>query len=237
MMKLRLLSKSANNLKHNATVIFLHGTGDTGPGIREWVHEILERELEFPHIKMLYPTAPLQSYTPIDGELSTVWFDRPIAMNIPENRKTMEKAYDIIRKLINNEIKDGIPVNRIIVGGFSMGGALALHAGYHVNRHLAGIIAYASFINNDSIIYETLERASGTKFPELLMFHGGDDPVIPLHWSQHVYKKLRKLGVQGQFKIVPDIGHDLEKHALEDMENWISKKLFPLKTVEREKLG
>uniref|UniRef100_A0A1A9ZSG0 palmitoyl-protein hydrolase n=1 Tax=Glossina pallidipes TaxID=7398 RepID=A0A1A9ZSG0_GLOPL len=237
MIKLRLLSKSANSLRHSATVIFLHGSGDTGPGIREWVHEILERELEFPHIKMLYPTAPLQPYTPIEGELSTVWFDRPIAIHIPENRKVMEKAYDILRKLINNEIKDGIPVNRIIVGGFSMGGALALHAGFHVNRHLAGIIAYACFINNDSVIYETLQKASGSKFPELLMFHGSDDPVIPLAWSEHCFKNLCKLGVKGQFKTIPEVEHDLEKHALEDMEQWISRKLLPLQTFERKKLG
>uniref|UniRef100_A0A1A9UX49 palmitoyl-protein hydrolase n=1 Tax=Glossina austeni TaxID=7395 RepID=A0A1A9UX49_GLOAU len=236
MIKLRLLSKSANSLRHSATVIFLHGSGDTGPGMREWVHEILERELEFPHIKMLYPTAPLQPYTPIEGDLSTVWFDRPIAIDMPENRKVMEKASDILRKLINNEIKDGIPVNRIIVGGFSMGGALALHAGFHLNRHLAGIIAYACFINNDSVIYETLHKASGSKFPELLMFHGSDDRVIPLAWSEHCFKNLCKLGVKGQFKTIPEVEHELEKHALEDMEQWISKKLLPLQTLESKKL-
>lgn len=118
--------------KHTASVIFFHGSGDTGPNVLEWVRFLIGRNLEYPHIKIIYPTAPKQKYTPLDGELSNVWFDRK-SVNIAasESKKSMSQCYDAVNQLIDEEVASGIPLNRIVVGGFSMGGALALHTGYH----------------------------------------------------------------------------------------------------------
>lgn len=56
--------------------------------------------------------------------------------------------------------------------GFSMGGTLSLHTGYHLNRNLGGVFSLSSFLNSQSIVYESLESNPTGPFPPLKMFHG-----------------------------------------------------------------
>ena len=122
---------------------------------------------------MVYPTAPVQPYTPMDGMLSNVWFDRKqITIDAKECRLSLAKIYDCVNDLIRNEVDKGISPSRIIVGGFSMGGALALHTGYHLNQNLAGVFAMSSFLNHNSIVYDSLRNTQNRTLPKLLMFHG-----------------------------------------------------------------
>uniref|UniRef100_A0A1A9WTX2 palmitoyl-protein hydrolase n=1 Tax=Glossina brevipalpis TaxID=37001 RepID=A0A1A9WTX2_9MUSC len=230
-MKMRHFSMFANTsgLKPSATVIFFHGIGHSGAATMKWIHDLLGRDLKFPHIQIMYPTAPLQSFTPLKGELSTVWFDiEKLAIDSKENRKSITNAYDHVNKMIKNEMMQGIPINRILVGGFSMGGTLALHAAYHLNPNLGGVFVFSSFLNYDSIVYESLRKMTGTTLPELRMFHGSKDEIVPIKWGRDSFDKLQTFGVKGTFKIMPNKKHVLSKIGLEDLEEWISKKLVPL---------
>jgi len=214
--------------QHTATIIFFHGSGDTGSNLIEWVRFLLGREMEFPHIKIVYPTAPLQPYTPMGGAESNVWFDRKaISIEALESRKSMSKIYESVHELINNEVSEGIPVNRILVGGFSMGGALALHTGYHLNTDLCGVFACSSFLNRDSVVYDSLKNRTnpGSSLPELKMFHGDSDSLVPSEWGEESFKKLNELGVQGDFTILKNTFHELKKRELLDLQTWIWKKL------------
>ena len=84
--------------------------------MKEWVH-IMSKNFTFPHIKILYPTAPLQPYTPAGGLMSNVWFDRiDINKKAPEVQESLAKIEVHIKQLIKNENDAGIPSNRIIVG-------------------------------------------------------------------------------------------------------------------------
>lgn len=122
---------------------------------------------------MVYPTAPVQPYTPMDGMLSNVWFDRKeITIDAKEDRLSLAKIYESVNELIRNEVDKGISPSRIIVGGFSMGGALALHTGYHLNQKLGGVFAMSSFLNNNSIVYDSIKNSTERTLPKLLMFHG-----------------------------------------------------------------
>ncbi|KAG5675037.1 hypothetical protein PVAND_004976 [Polypedilum vanderplanki] len=115
--------------KHSATVIFFHGSGDSGNNLLHWIRYLLGRNLEIPHVKFLFPTAPVQSYTPLNGEYSNVWFDRKqISIDAQECRKSLSNIYETI-----------------VVGGFSMGGALAMHTGYHLNTNLAEFLPFHPF--------------------------------------------------------------------------------------------
>ncbi|XP_073819910.1 lysophospholipase-like protein 1 [Musca autumnalis] len=212
---------------HSASVIFLHGSGDNGTNLMEWINFLLGRNMTFDHIKIIYPTAPLQPYTPNGGQLSNVWFDRDsISINAPENRCSVEEIYCPINKIIEEEVGNGIPLNRIIVGGFSMGGALALHTGYHINTELAGIFACSSFLNYDSVVYDSLSRHNDkTHLPELLMFHGDRDPLVPMEWGQTTFNKLTELGVKGTFTTLSNTFHELKKRELLDLNRWILSKL------------
>ncbi|XP_017130943.1 lysophospholipase-like protein 1 [Drosophila elegans] len=223
--------------KHTASVIFFHGSGDTGPNVLEWVRFLLGRDLEYPHIKILYPTAPLQKYTPLDGELFNVWFDRrSVNIAAPENKKSLSQCYDAVNQLIDEEVASGIPLGRIIVGGFSMGGAVALHTAYHLRPSLAGVFAHSSFLNRGSVVYDSLESSKATELPELRMFHGERDTLVPKDWGLETFEALKKLGVKGTFHPLRNTLHELKTASLKDLEQWIQEKLPPLENQVLNKL-
>ncbi|XP_030370003.1 lysophospholipase-like protein 1 [Scaptodrosophila lebanonensis] len=238
-MKVAVRTIKPTGRTHSASVIFFHGSGDTGPNVLEWVRFLLGKDLDFRHIKVIYPTAPLQKYTPMDGELSTVWFDRrSINVAAQESRKSMAQSYDIANQLIQDEVDQGIPHNRIVVGGFSMGGALALHTGYHLNTNLAGVFAHSAFLNRGSVVYESLQNRtnSSDELPELRSYHGDRDTLVPLDWGKESFDALQKLGVTGTFKPLKNCLHELKKASMLDLEQWINEKLPPLESDMQNKL-
>lgn len=214
----------ATNKAHQASVIFFHGSGDTGSGIYDWV-KFLIGDISQPHIKFVFPTAPSRPYTPLNGEKSNVWFDRlDITPDVPEDKPTLESMGSEVRRLIDEEIKSGISLDKIVVGGFSMGGALALHTAYHWLPGLAGVFAMSSFLNHNSIVYDHLKQ-NPSKIP-LLMFHGDRDTLVPQAWGEKTFKCLQDLGVQGKFVPLSNTLHELKKKELQELMEWI-KRLLP----------
>lgn len=186
--------------------------------------------MEFPHLKLVVPTAPVQPYTPMDGQNSNVWFDRKaIDISAQESRRSMASIYETVSELIQREINLGVSPDRIIVGGFSMGGALSLHIGYHLRRDLGGVFACSSFLNTDSVVYESLEGVGkGTKLPKLLMFHGDRDTLVPMDWGRTTFDKLTELGVQGEFVPLRNTLHELKTKEITQLIEWINTNLPPL---------
>lgn len=205
----------------------------------EWVRFLLGRDMQFPHIKVMYPTAPMQPYTPLGGELSNVWFDRrSVSIDARESRKSMSQIYETVHELISEELAQGIPPSRIIVGGFSMGGALAIHAGYHLNTDLAGVFACSSFLNRDSIVYDSLKNRTkpGTVLPDLKMFHGERDTLVPMEWGKESFNQLVTLGIKADFTPISNTLHELKKRELLDIQEWVQYKLPPLNGDLQNKL-
>jgi len=89
--------------------------------------------------------------------MQNVWFDRmAISNQVPEHIKSIDSMCQCVSALIKKEIADGIPSDRIILGGFSMGGCLALHLTYRFKTTVAGCFAMSSFLNKGSIIYKVM---------------------------------------------------------------------------------
>ncbi|XP_044254850.1 lysophospholipase-like protein 1 [Tribolium madens] len=204
------------NSSHTGSVIFLHGSGDTGKGILDWI-KFLIRDFSLPHIKFIFPTAPLRPYTPLDGALSNVWFNRyDITPDVPEHVETLDDIKHDIKSLISEEVDAGIPLNRIVVGGFSMGGALALHTAYRFTPGLGGVFALSSFLNNESEVYKTIQAVD----TPLFMCHGDRDELVPLEWGEETFNNLTKLGVKGEFIPLTNTLHELKKNELEKLLEW-----------------
>lgn len=121
-----------------------------------------------------------------------------------------------------------------------MGGALALHVGYHVNPDLAGVFACSSFLNDNSILFETLERRksqpNAEHLPKLLMYHGERDSLVPLSWGKESFDELVTLGVTGEFKPLKNTLHELKANQLLEIQDWILKLLPPLESDISNKL-
>ncbi|EFN80378.1 lysophospholipase-like protein 1 [Harpegnathos saltator] len=208
--------------KHTATVFFFHGSGGTAEDMKEWINIYTKEELQFPHIRLVYPSAPSQAYTPNDGMLQNVWFDRmAISNQVPEHVKSIDSMCQDVSKLIEKEVEDGIPYNRIILGGFSMGGALALHLTYRYKPSIAGCFAMSSFLNKGSLIYEHLKiNPENNKVP-LLQYHGTADTLVPIEWGEETAKNMKELGVNVKFVPLPNMDHDLNRSEVQGWKNWL----------------
>nr|WCC58208.1 carboxylesterase [Pharsalia antennata] len=219
------LVKQSNKIS-SASVIFLHGSGDTGQGLLNWI-KFLIGDFSLPHINFYFPTAPLRSYTPLQGELSNVWFDRyDITPDVPEHKETLESIGSEMKILINKIVESGVSLNRIVIGGFSMGGALALHTAYHFNPGLAGVFTLSSFLNNNSAVFS---EPKALETP-LYMCHGDRDTLVPISWGQKTHKDLTKTGISGEFIPVKNTMHELKKHEIVALLKWIEKILPPLES-------
>uniref|UniRef100_A0A4W5J9Z2 palmitoyl-protein hydrolase n=1 Tax=Hucho hucho TaxID=62062 RepID=A0A4W5J9Z2_9TELE len=207
--------------KDSASVIFIHGSGDTGQGVRAWVKEVSVPDLAFPHIRVVYPTALARPYTPMQGVLSNVWFD----------------CYKISRDCLEHlgEVTAGVPKYRMIIGGFSMGGAMALHLACRYHRDVAGVFALSSFLNKDCSIsgkggshWAVEERAgAGSPLPELLQGHGPGDELVFRKWGEETMALLKKAGMTTTFHSFPGLQHQLFRPEIELLRSWILTKLLP----------
>lgn len=127
-----------------------------------------------------------------------------------------------------------------------MGGALALHSAYHVNQQLAGCFACSSFLNDGSIVYESLRerqneltkggKSENLELPKLIMFHGDRDSLVPLVWGRQTYDELKALGVSGDFHSLKNTLHELKVKELHELQEWILKILPPIETDLANKL-
>jgi len=209
--------------RHTGTVIFLHGSGGTGQFSKEWV-EMLRENATFPHLKIMYPTAPMRPYTPLNGESSNVWFNRlRIAPDCEEELDTLNPIGEELKEVINEEVKSGIPLNRIVVGGFSMGGAMALHLAFRFVPEVAGVFALSSFLNDNSATYKELREKKPNKLPALFYAHGDSDDLVDLAWGKKTFETLQELGVKGEFHVINHTFHELKKKEIDLLFNWIDK--------------
>lgn len=215
-----------NTVKENAAaVIFFHGTGDTGDGLYNWIKD-LKQDFVKPYIKFIFPTSWKIPYTAWKGEPTTVWFDRA-ALNpkSKEDIKTLDEAGKFVSDLVKEHSYGGIPKNRIILGGFSMGGALALYSAYKYVQDIRGVFALSAFLNEDSVVYKSIkERKTLSKVP-LFMSHGDNDDVVPESWGRESFEKLKSLGVPGEYHLLTNSDHEITEGALDELNNWIGKLL------------
>uniref|UniRef100_K7FQH4 palmitoyl-protein hydrolase n=2 Tax=Pelodiscus sinensis TaxID=13735 RepID=K7FQH4_PELSI len=159
------------------------------------------------------------------GALSTVWFDRwKISNEGPEHIETIDSMCHVLTDLIDDEVKYGISKNRIILGGFSMGGGMAMHLAYRYHQEVAGVFALSSFLNKTSAVYQALQKNENV-LPELFQCHGTADELVLHSWGEETNKMLKSLGVATSFHSFSNLNHELHKTELEKLRSWIVKML------------
>jgi predicted esterase len=139
----------------------------------------------------------------------------------------LDETKKLIRRIIKDEIESGTPSNRIIVGGFSQGGAVALHVAYSFAKPLAGVVAFSSYLPlNMQLKREMEESNQANKGTELLMCHGSDDPVVLEKWGRKSYDLLRDtMGITGKFIVYPGMEHSSSPQEVRDLLEFIERKL------------
>ncbi len=155
-------------------VIWLHGLGADGHDFEPIVPQ-LRLPPELP-VRFVFPHAPEIAVTAFGGQRARAWFDFDPAggADLPGLKKSALQ----IRDLIQNEIDNGIPAERILLAGFSQGGVMAFHTGLYYPKRLAGILALSTFLAEGEKL--AADKADANAQIPILMCHGQQDTVLPM---------------------------------------------------------
>lgn len=158
-------------LQPTATMIFLHGLGDTGNG---WAPAFPLPDVH--HVQTILPSADEQPVSMNMGYRMPSWFDiRGLDEDAPDDEMGILNSVQRVDRIVDEQVRNGIPDHRIIVAGFSQGGAVALTYGLHTERKLAGIVGLSTWLPLISKYPTQLSAAS--KDLEIFMGHGTADQV------------------------------------------------------------
>uniref|UniRef100_A0A5F8GJQ3 palmitoyl-protein hydrolase n=2 Tax=Monodelphis domestica TaxID=13616 RepID=A0A5F8GJQ3_MONDO len=136
------------------------------------------------------------------------WFDlMGLSPDAPEDEAGIKKAAESIKALIEHEVKNGIPANRIILGGFSQGGALSLYTALTCPHPLAGIVALSCWLP----LHRAFPQAANgmARDMAILQCHGELDPMVPVRFGALTSEKLKSVvpPAKVQFKTYPGVMH------------------------------
>ena len=211
--------------RHTATVIFVHGLGDTGHGwasaVENWRRRQRLDEVKFilphaPHIPITcnwgakmpgwYDIVSLELPVPCVGGRLTATVQHTIDGNAESLRKNEDEAGILLSQayfhdLIQKEIDSGIPSDRIVLGGFSQGGAMSLFAGLTAKVKLAGIVALSSYLLLSLKFAELLPKPEFNKETPILMAHGDRDRVVNTALGKKSFDVLKGMGYNATLKI------------------------------------
>lgn len=167
------------------------------------------------YMKVICPTAPTIPVSLNAGFEMPSWFDlKTLDMYGPEDVDGIKAATKNIHALIQTEISQGIPANRIVVGGFSQGGALALNAGLTFPEPLGGIIGLSCWLP----LHKSFPEAK--KAPDSLPIyqcHGDADPVVPYKYGQLTHCSLKTFMKNAQFFTYKGLSHSSSDEELNDI--------------------
>lgn len=149
-----------------------------------------------------------------------MWFDRyDTSFHVPEHKETLDEICKDLTEFINEEIKkNNLSNNQIIFGGYSMGGAMALHLAFKHFPNIAGVFAMSSFLNHDTKIYEIIKERD-SRCP-LFMAHGKQDTFVDYDWGYGTFQNLKKVGIGGEFRSFNG-DHELNLGVVLNLKDWI----------------
>ena len=201
-----------------AVVIWLHGLGANGHDF-----EPIVPQLQLPEslpIRFIFPHAPNRNVTLNGGASMPAWFDIGAAMEIDQNG--LKKSVFQVKDLIQQEVDRGIPSNRIILAGFSQGGAVALETALFLRKPLAGILALSTFLLNTEG-FGTAKTATNADIP-IMVCHGEQDPMLPLMMGRNAFESLEKADYNVSWHQYP-MAHEVCLPEINHISQWFQKVL------------
>ena len=208
--------------KATAAVIFLHGLGDTASG---WSPAFPLQGLD--HVKTVLPTADRMPVSLNMGMVMPSWFDlHGLDENARDDEEGIMKAVARVNRIIDEQVANGIPSERIIVGGFSQGGAVALTVALCSERKLAGAVVLSGWLP----LFSTYPGAFGpyAKAMPMLMCHGESDGVVDFRFGLKSHAFLVENKIDVEFKSYRNMGHGADPAELLDVAKFLRSTLPPI---------
>ena len=204
------------------SVIWLHGLGADGHDF-----EPIVPELQLPEslpLRFVFPHAPVRPVTINGGMSMRAWYDI-ISLDLDDRRSDADGIRDsseILKGLIARESERGIDVAKIVVAGFSQGGAIALHTALRFPHKLAGLMALSTYLPlHESFNTEVAgnPKAASKDLP-IFMGHGSFDPMLPMQLGQRSAEMLTTAGYEVEWHDYP-MAHAVCAEEIKDIRNWL----------------
>ena len=139
-----------------------------------------------------------------------------------EKAAGLEESRAIIEGIVEAQIATGIPANRIVISGFSQGGAMSLVAGLQSKHTLAGVLAMSGYL----VAADRFTLSDAAKDVPTLQCHGTADPTVQMAWAVQSKDVLTEQGVTNlQWKQYSGMGHSTSAQEMKDVKEWLKARL------------
>ncbi|MDN6180176.1 MAG: alpha/beta hydrolase [Halomonas subglaciescola] len=214
-----LIIEPSSGKPANACVFILHGLGADGHDF-----EPLVPQLDLPdgaEVRFIMPHAPSLAVTVNNGMTMPAWYD---ILSVDLGRKVdtaqLSRSARRIQRLIQTQIDQGIDSRRIIIAGFSQGGAVAYQATLTFDQPLAGLLAMSTYLANP----EALVLAEANRALPIEAHHGTADPVVPENLGYQGVEALRRAGCTVEFRRY-EMAHALCPAQIDDISRFLDARL------------
>ncbi len=206
---------SNNSAEVNASIIWLHGLGADGSDF-----EPIVPQLGLPAayaVRFVFPSAPSIAVTINRGMVMPAWYD---IMELGDARRIDEAGLRAsagkVQALLQREIDRGVPSERILLAGFSQGGAVCLEAGLSFQDRIGGIIALSTYFPTAASV---VVHPAQSRLP-VLVCHGSMDPMLTESLGLDAVESLRSLGMVPEYHSYP-MAHQVSPQEIDQIGQWI----------------
>lgn len=204
----------------SASVILLHGLGADGHDL-----EAILPHLQCPDAgrwRFIFPNAPTRPVTINGGMAMPAWYDIDPDGGLDSGSRDIADSTAAITALLEREQQRGVASERIVLGGFSQGGVIALQAGLAHQRRLAGLVALSTYLHDHANTAERCDLAN-VELP-IFMAHGLMDPMIPVQRAVTGRATLEELGYPVEWHEYP-MGHEICGEEIAALSHWLNTRL------------
>jgi phospholipase/carboxylesterase len=203
-----------------ASVIWLHGLGADG---HDFVPVVPELELpDALALRFVFPHAPVRPVTINNGMRMRAWYDiLALSGAARQDERGIRESSSVLGDFIARERERNVAA-RIVIAGFSQGGAIALHAALRHPERLAGVLALSTYLPLPERLAD--EASPANRDLPILMCHGTADPVLPVQMGQASRDRLVALGYPVEWKTYP-MQHQVSLAEIRDISLWLARQL------------
>lgn len=204
-----------------ASIIWLHGLGADGSDF-EPIVPMLGLPPTLP-MRFVFPHAPIRPITINGGMAMRGWYDiRSMDIDQQEDEQGIRESAHELGRLFEHEVASGIPSRRIVLAGFSQGGAIALFQGLRQAERPAGILALSTYLPMPGRL--EAEKSDQLDGLPVFMGHGSQDPIVPIQLGEQTRDILAANGLDVEWRHYP-MGHSVNEQEIGDIGQWIGEVL------------
>ena len=202
--------------KAEASVVWLHGLGADGHDFEPIVPHL---GLDLDKVRFIFPHAPKIPVTINAGFVMPAWYDiKGLELGSGVDVEGIERSKQQVSQVIQNELTAEIPAAKLVLAGFSQGGAIALHLALTSKVQFAGILALSTYLPPP--IPTSAERSDANLNTPMLMMHGTHDPMVTVDRGEAAYRAFKSWGYSATWRTFP-MAHEVTMPQIREIGEWL----------------